>query len=396
MDRVKRIVYRLAIALSVLPAMTARAEIADLRGQTSSVIVELREGTEGQRNEVQDAFPSTSDTLPLQVVAQVVELGEDAGAFATAQLADPLPSTTTNPAELARGLTLNSVSPDLAYTGHATTDEIRLVRLTRAELGRAAGATAPLTGRLFLDGVFAVFAETGVVDLSGAEVTIHVVVEQLFDPNAYLLPPDPNDPNAVVDPNSIGSLFDPNEPRDPNLPADPDSVRVVFDGQLAVQGRSDGGVDVVASGDFPTSAILRVDLPGIAPELGTFTLVTVPNVTLDYDYRAIVDEPFGLRARLTVEGTNRPDGVGVLGLMGFPITGWTDVIQFTQPPDLSAKVISTVERQRTDPSGEPAFPPTVPFLPLSACGLLGFEPLVALGLLVGLRGTRLVRPRPRK
>lgn len=338
------------ITAQLLIHTTALAEITTLAGSAEVVIQELRNGQLGQRTGVLETFPGTANTLPLRVIARQFtdEPNITAAAAAAAQFADPRESTQPNPEEFAVNMTANSFTPGVAYDCRAVLTEERGVRILSSEVNRAVGQLVGLTGRLFLDGALAIYAGEGERDLSGASVRVSVTIDQLR--------PGQN------------------------------SQRV-FSGSIELTGQPGGRVGVSAEGAFPVATLVLTDLSFVATEFGTFQMLIIPEISIDYDYDAIVGEEFTLRAVVEVAMVHPAGGVGAAAVLGTPTETLNEVIGLTQGQQAAAKFVQAVQSEREEPSGDLAFPPPqAPLSPLLAlCGLFGLEFVVGLAALGGMR-----------
>lgn len=333
----------------LIPA-AAWAEITTLAGSAEVVIQELRDGQAGQRTQVLETFPGTSDELPLQVVARQssADPNSPAAAAVAAQFADPRDSTQPNPEEFAVNMTANSFVSGLAFDCRATLTEDRGVRILAAEVNRGEGQLVGLTGRLFLDGALAIYAGEGGRDLGGADVRVTVTVDQIRPGQA---------------------------------------AQRVFAGSIELTGQPGGAVGVSADGAFPIATLILTDLGFVADEFGTLQVLIIPNITIDYDYDAIVGEEFTLRAVVEATMVHPAGGVGVAAILGTPTETLSEVIGLTQGQQAAAKFVQTVQSERDEPTGELAFPPPQrPLSPLLAiCGLFGLEFMAGLAVLGAMR-----------
>ena len=352
----------LAVALVAWATITAPAEIISVSGSVSAEIQAIESGHARDTETASDTALAGSDQLPLQVVARLVdEEGESAGA-AAAQFADPFTATGSNPEEFALNLTLSSLAADRYYTAQAESVEQREVVFSAAELATGlTGQTATLTGKFFIDGALAVFSTPTVTDLSHVSVVLRVKIRKEIDGQ---------------------------EPQ------------VILDGSLELSGDADGELSVTATGDFPTAGVTDNDLADIDPELDVFRVIVVPGLAVEYSYDVTVGQPFTLWAKVYVEATNQPVGVGVAAIVGTPIDTLDEVFAATLDEDLAKTMTTALQRERANPAGGPAFAaaldqlardsgqgdvevPLSPFCVL--CGWCSFEMALALLGLVGLR-----------
>jgi len=327
-------------------AVPARSEIVSISGSASAAIQSHDATGQTGSDQSTQTFPSGDATLPLQVIARLADTENGAAGSAAAQFADPQTAQGPNPEEFAINLALNSLAPDIFYTAQASTEELRGVLLRPADVGLAAvGQTVELSGRLFIDGVLAVFAVEDVTDLTGVTIDMRVTIVK-----------------------EVGG-------------AEPQPV---FAGTLSVAGGKNRAVTATVEGGFPTSGIVDSDLTSLDPELGVFRVFVLPNLILDYPYDAAVGEPFSLRATVEIEAANRPDGVGVAAILGTPVATLQEVIDATRGAAAAKTMMTALQDERAAPTGAPTFPtPTPP--PFPTCGLFGLEGLLGLLGLLGMR-----------
>lgn len=331
-------------------AAPAWAEIVAREGSAHASVVEYRGGVVGDHDEADDVYPTTTDTLPLQVVARLSDPNEDAAAAVGAQLADPLTATSANPEEFAINLALASIVPSIYYTADAVTEETRTVKFSAAEAGVAEGETASFEGRFYLDLALGAFAELGVTDLTGAEITVTAQVFQETDPNA---------------------------------------PTTVFDAQLTLVGGSDGLFHISRSGDFPTTGLFLTDLADVADLVGatgeyeTAQLAILTRTALTFPYTATVGEELQLRARVQVTAQCAGNTTVVVAI-GHETPTIEDVVGYVRGTATAGKLTTALETERADPTGAAVFTQPVAF-GLPVCGLFGIESLLGMLTLAGLR-----------
>ena len=353
--RVAQIGMVMAVMLGTF-SLPAAGDVTSIAGFTQAEVTEYRSGVEGDTDRATESYPETSAELPIQVVARLVsseflsgdEL-EEAAAAVAAQFADPRVVISPNPEEFAINLALNSVSENIYYQARALSRETRGVLYSAGELGllTTEGDEVSLTGRLYLDGALTLLAVDATKDLTGAYVTLSVTVVQRVEAQA---------------------------------------TETVFSGEIELRGAADGAASIVAEGSFPTTRLILTDLAIISPEFAAFHVLIIPNITIDYPYTATVGEEFTLEATVEVTAANLPDECAVAAVLGTPTDTLTQVIGLTQGTEVASKTVTALTNERESPTGDPAFPqPTLsPFL-LPLCGGLGFETLIGLAALVGIR-----------
>lgn len=331
-------------------ASLAFAEITNIRGFAEVVVERRVAGEVHERDSASERFPETDPDLPLQVLAlllppldpnDALEPNLPGAAAIAAQFADPQDLVQPNPEEFAINLTLSSVAPQVDFVAKARIEETRTLLFAPGELGPGLdlGDTAPLTGRVFVDGALAVFAARADRDLTGAFVRLNVAVRQV----------GPGDVSETV-----------------------------FEGSVELRG-ANGGSEVAASGDFPVASLILSDLGLLADDFAIFRLLIIPQLAIDYDFTAVVGEEFDLVATVTVDARNVPDEAGVAAVIGAPTDTLAQVIAATEGDPIAATVLSAVASERELPTGVPAFPDAQgPGL----CAPLGFATLAL--LLVGL------------
>ncbi len=337
----RRVFGVVTIASVVCLAGVARGEIKSIAGTVAVEISEFRATSTSGTDAAEASYPDPNTALPLQVVARLGAVDSQAAGSVAAQFADPLTASGDNPEEFAINLTLNSLSPELYYTAHAVTEEVREVVFSAAEAGVPVGTTQRYLGRVYLDGVLAVFAVNDARDLSGVTLTVQVTVTQER--------------------------------------ADAEPLEV-FAGTLTITGGAERQVSIAADGDMPTRGILDADLSDFDAELGVFRVFVLPNLVLSYPYNVTVGSPFTLRAKIQADAANVPDGVGVSVMLGTPLETFAEVVTLTRSAAAASAMHSAIAAEWAAPTGEPAFAPTPALLP--ACGLFGLESLLGpLGLL---------------
>jgi hypothetical protein len=343
--------WLLICALPLLLAGPAYAEITSFSGFASAMVQEFINDDAGDLDEASDAFPGTSSELPLQVIAQLVAIEEDAAASAAAQFADPTTVTAPNPEEFALNLALLSDAPDVRYTSEATSQEVREIVFTQAEFPRReSGESIELIGRFYLDGALVIFSPQTGVDLAGAEVIIKVTV---------------------------------------TLSSSSQETQTVFEGTVGLTGNSAGGADRVATGDIPTLTLIQTNLAAFVDEYELFETLIIPRLSMNYTYNAVIDEPLTLTGSVSIDAANLAGQVGVAAVVGAPLDTVQQVIAAVDGAEVAGKFVTALQQERENPTGEPAFPsPTAQPIMLPFCGLFGFEVFLGGAALIGLRTYR--------
>ena len=338
---------RLAAALTVAAAVAAApAEIISISGRVEATITERLTSGSGLSETSTAAFPDKP--LPLQVLADLIT-GEgefpSAGAVAS-QFADPNNVALLNPEEFAINLALNSVSPDVTYSGVAISQETRVVQFATGELGAgvAPGELGAARGRLFLDGALAIIAANASRDLTGSRVRLSLTVTRSTEGQAD---------------------------------------ETSFFGAVEIAGDSGGGVSIAAEGDLPTRPLILTNLGRFSENFGVFHVLVIPNLQVDYTYSAVVGVPATLTATVQIDAEGSPDNVGVAGVLGTPVSTLTDVLSLTNGADAASKAVDLLQRERADPTGQAAFPQSP--AAFGGCGLFGLEALLGLMGLMGLK-----------
>lgn len=342
----------ISVLVLLLSAWPVQADIVAIAGSAEVTVQEYQGGQVVDTDQAAARYPEAGVALPLQVVARLVDDAEPplAAASVAAQFADPLGGPQLNPEEFALNLALLSISDESRYTANATTQEHRDILFSPDEFinGRA-GEIVSLVGRLYVDGALVVFSPTVGRDLAGAEVTLAVTVVK-------------------------------------QVPGQADET--VFTGEVGLQGDTNGTVGLTSAGDFPTSTLVRSNLAIYIPDFDVFEVLIIPDLAIDYTYDATLGERFTLQATVSVQAANAEDEVGVAAVIGSPLDTVQEVIAAVQGQSAATKTITALQQERANPTGELAFPAqTTPrFLP--ACGLFGFESVIGLTALVGLRCCR--------
>jgi hypothetical protein len=344
-------------AVAVLVARLQPVAIAEITAIEGSIEVEVLEyvgGHGGDIERVSEAFPLTSAVLPLRVLAQLAAVADrPAAAAVAAQFADPRELDQPNPEEFAITLALNSGASTLvSHQGRAECIETRSIEFSPGELpGTAAGDEVALIGRLFIDGVLAIFATEPDRDLTGAGVEVRILVAKQVD--------------------------------------DQDDA-ILVDATMSLRGGSGAqdGASVETTGPIPVGRLLMADLSSAFPEFGALHVLSMPELSIEYPYTAVVGEPFKLKAVLTLSARNVEQRVGVAAILGAPLDSLRDVITSTVGSQAADKLQTALEQERRSPSGEPVLRNAGVGGP-GACGLFGLEGLLAV---VGLLGWQAGRP----
>lgn len=318
------------------------AEVISVTGSAECDLIEIVNDTSSRS--ANDAAAEPGDPFPLRVVARLFteKPGPAAGAIA-AQFAEPL-FDQANPEEFAINMALNSLGPEVRYDASASLVESRTIQFAPGELGplAVAGSVQPLQGTLFLDGALSLLAgPNGTGDLSGAFVRLRVTIEQISSDGASL---------------------------------------TLFDGGIELRGEGGSAIATV-DGEFPIADAVLTELSLIDDDFIELHILALPDLRFDYDFDAVVGETFELRATVQAEGANRPGDVGVSLVLGTPTDAIQEVMATTKGDAGATTFLTALESERSDPSGEPAFPDANPTL----CGLFGLEALLGL---MGLTGWR--------
>jgi len=344
-----------AVVLAAFSLPTA-AEVTSIAAHAQAEVTEFRSGGEGDTDRASESYPETSAVLPIHAIARLTSSGflggiatEEAAAAVAAQFADPRVVTSPNPGEFAINLALNSISENIRYQARAITQETRGVLYSAGEAGLLTleGTEVNLTGRLFLDGALTLLAGDATKDLRGAYVNLSVTVVKRVD----------------------------GQPE-----------QTVFAGAVELSGAADGGRNVNYEGSFPTEELALSDRALGLPEFAAFHVLIIPNITIDYPYPATVGEEFTLEATVEVTAANLPDRCCVAAVLGTPTDTLTQVIGLTQGAQVASETVGALNSERENAGGTAGFsqPTGVPLL-LPLCGGLGFETLIGLAALAGIR-----------
>ena len=328
-----------ATACAALLAVPLRAEIVSFTGQASTQLTQIVSGVAG--DPLVDSAQDPNDPLPLQVVSQTLADTQDAAGSVAGQFSDPTTSGQANPQEFAASLALSSQSTSTRYTGTTTLEEVRSIVFSPSEVnGLANGATAHLSGSVYLDAVMAVLSQTKGGSLTNVDVTLHAhVVRRPAGATS-------SDPNALV----------------------------VFDGSLSYRGASNGSATTATTGSFPNGVAFATDLGALVPEFGNVNVLVLPQVHANYNYTAVVGEPFELVATVELTGENQPGGTAVIGLLGTPLASLVDVITATNGATTAQLLQAKLLQERAQPTGQ---------LVLNDCGCTtgqGLSPCMLTGL----------------
>lgn len=337
-------------------AAASRAEVVSFTGASEVRLTQFVGAVSHTSNSDVTRFPEDVATLPAQAVTRITATDGDfpSAAAAAAQFADPTTALGENPEEFAINLTLNSISPSVRYEAVASAKEVREIRFSAGELGFGSnlGDQAVIRGRLFLDGALTLIAVEPDRDLSAAHATLNVTVVQ-----------------------TLGA-----------------QTRTVFSGSVSLQGTAAGDAVAESTGDFPTGQIVLTDLSVFNEEFDRFRVLVIPDLTIDYDFDAVVGQATTLTATVEVVAANVEDNVGVSAVIGTPTTTLDDVLTVSRGAASANRIITALQSERFTPTGDLAFPSVDGFNPAAPfCGLLGFESLLLLCALAGAKRVRLRR-----
>ena len=224
-----------------------------------------------QRRSGQRDVPGTGDTLPLQVIARLADTENGAAGSAAAQFADPQTAEGPEPGGIRHQSRAEQPRP--GHLLHRAGQHRGAARRAAAAGGRwprrRGTDRASCSGRLFIDGVLAVFAVQDVTDLTGVTIDMHVTIVK--------------EVQGQAEPSRFSRARSVDRPAGTNR-----------------------AVDFAVEGGFPTSGIWTPTLPPWTRELGVFHVVILPNLIVDYPFAARVGQPFALRAKIAVEATTGP------------------------------------------------------------------------------------------
>ncbi|MBN2445302.1 MAG: hypothetical protein JXO22_01150 [Phycisphaerae bacterium] len=302
------------------------AEITAISGLAKASVTEVVGGVSGAVDEDILAYPDITTNLPLQVVAQLVAVDDDAAASAAGQFADPLTLDQANPEEFAVSLALSSAAAETRYTADVWLSESRTVTMHPSEVGNnAAGAQVTLIGTLFVDAALAIFGVDSTQDLTGAGIELRIRVFKT--PLAEDGEDDPNRPFTAGE--------------------------AVFDGTVELVGGTGGAAIVNPIGDFPGSQLFFANLSALVPEFGAVNVLAIPAIEIDYNYAVTVEETFELTSVFEVTAKCLPDGTAVTAILGTPTEALVDVLGVTQGEMAAKEIQSLLLRERETPSGDP-------------------------------------------
>lgn len=335
-------------------AQPALAEVVEIAASAEARVVRLVDGSPADTVETQELFPETQTELPLQVLADLLDF-EDGGAAVAAQFADPLTAVVSNPEEFALTIALGSDGPD-AFTGTAVLTEQRTVVFSEAEVLAAAGEEVELLGIFFLDAALAVLDTAALRDLTGAEITLSVVVEQQRA--------------AAADNDSGGeSGSDSTDDSDGSAATAQlvESNVTLLDLTLTVVGGPDGTLTTSVEGSDELG-LFEADLAGLLEDFST-ARVAATDTAIQFPYTAVVGEEFDFVVTVSAEAKSLPDGNLVALLVGAPFDSFFDVATVVVADEAAVAAIEEIETNTPfgdDPEAA---------LGLLSCPLIGLLPL---------------------
>lgn len=342
------------LLLGLSLAQPAPGAVVEIAASAEARVVRLVDGSPVDTVETQELFPQTQTELPLQVLADLLDL-EDGGAAVAAQFADPLTAVVSNPEEFALTIALASDGPD-AFSGTAVLTEQRTVVFSEAEVLAPPGQEVELVGIFFLDAALTILDTAALRDLTGAEITLSVVVEQQF--------PAPADGNS--DGESGADSGDDQNGSSP--PAQSVGTReTLLDLTLTVVGGPDGTLSTSIDGSDELG-LFEADLADLLDEFST-ARVAATDTAIQFPYTAVVGEEFDFVVTVSAEARSLPDGNLVALLVGAPFDSFFDVATVVVADEAAVAAINQIETNTPfgdDPEAG---------LGLLSCPLIGLLPL---------------------
>jgi hypothetical protein len=343
-------------------AQPALAEVVEIAASAEARVVRLVDGSPVDTVETQELFPETQTELPLQVLADLLDL-EDGGAAVAAQFADPLTAVVSNPEEFALTIALGSDGPD-AFTGTAVLTEQRTVVFSEAEVLAAAGEEVELVGIFFLDAALAILDTAALRDLTGAEITLSVVVEQQFAAAAD----NGSGGESGSDPESDSGSDAESDSGSFSPPAQAvDTSQTLLDLTLTVVGGPDGTLITSVEGSDELG-LFEADLAELLEDFST-ARVAATDTAIQFPYTAVVGEEFDFVVTVSAEAKSLPDGNLVALLVGAPFDSFFDVATVVVTDEAAAATLEEIETNTPfgdDPEAA---------LGLLSCPLVGLLPL---------------------
>jgi hypothetical protein len=357
--------------LTLIGTTRALGIVQTIDGDVTAEVNEFVNGSAGDSDFAFKALSETTQTLPLDVVANLAHFDsgepptQDAGARAQTIFSDPRISTTPDPEEFGINLAAFSRAAQIAYSGQSLATETRSIDFLSVEIGARDGTPLEAQSQFFLDGVILVWGEPSQTNLAGTQSSFSLNVVQSGD--------------------------------------DLEAPLTVLEAGLTLTGAADGSATLTASGRLSADNVVVVNLTGQVPQLGPVHLIVIPQSSIPYTYNAKVGNSFTLKASIQAQIKNQPF-TGAAVVLGVPLSelaGEVDSITGGQVGGVLEQLVQAAIAS----SGQPASPlpanakgTTVTVLsgtgnPVAppSCGLFGMESMLAMSgfSLVGLSRRRL-------
>lgn len=289
---------------------SAMAEVRALEAFVQSQVLQnLADGTVDSIRSF-EALDQTTPNLPLQVQAHLEKAdsitGELSSATSTCTFNDPRSSLDENPKEFATDAVMFSYSSEATYAATSQAGETRTIAFTESEIGAANGTELLVTSHLYLDGYLAIWGDLTFSAVDPSSALVYVRIEQTR----------PHDANSTV----------------------------VLETTIALKHDSAGEPILTATGAVGLDNLLPPggDLSDVI-SVGYIHMARIPELSIPYQYSAVVGEEFTLTAEIQCRVSNQPFmGVGVS--IGKSLEDFVAAISDTLPTPMSTISLSTLTK----------------------------------------------------
>jgi len=351
----------LSLALGLVCAASARAELIGFSASCESSVIETWNGEPGWTSSQTDRYPETVSSLPMVTEANVVRTEKDTFkgiGLSYSEFKDPNTKTGGIPAELNIDAATYSKWVGVGYEATGTVVETRTVRFTTAQTQMPEGEEVELVSTFFMRGLLVVLAERTDMDLTGLPATVEAGVTHTRPGRAE---------------------------------------EVVMQATYELLGQANGAVKLITSGNADPNGVVDLNLGAVSDQLKRIHATFLPTLPIYYRYTAKVGEASELKARLHVKLMSLPGGTGAAAAFGMPGHTLGRAIDAAFSTTIATNVVNAINAAvavlpspRIDDLVPPGSMPTGGFFSwfTRLCGGLGAESIIGMCLFVGWTGLR--------
>ncbi len=351
----------IALAGLLIGGAVARADIINIQARIATEVQELVGDEPVALDSAVELFPTTSDTLPIQVTAGLGE-PESGGVIGAgvAVLRDPtLVVDSPNPGELGIEATCASADPSVRYEATSTAVETRKIAFSPTDLDTLFKQALPVNSVFFLSGAMVIWADEPGQDLTGVDTEVIVRVTR----------------RAASDAGDVSSGQTLLEAHLRMVGVSDGKVQVRRSGAIryALDGTSSLLADQESMSDSSDPQLVTQSVDVALANFGAFHLLVVPMQALPYSYAGQVGRSFVLEATIEVRASNVPGGTGAAAAFGMPFSQLAAALNISLDAYDAAEAIQAAVNavEMADDGGAPAVIHTS--RGAGACGAFGVE-----------------------